>query len=120
MTDDTNPRYLIAVRYNEYEVSFHTYVSYDEAIKRHDESAQDGFETWFSIIQSTDRRQSGPMKRFALFTGSTYYPSGGWEDFKASFDTLVDALAAPREDWYHVVDLTTGEIVKAGNNDEEQ
>jgi len=54
------------------------------------------------------------MKRYALFAGDYYYPSGGWNDFRGSFETVeaaVDAVA-PHYDWYHVVDLTTGELVK--------
>ena len=33
------------------------------------------------------------LKRYMLFRFSTYYPSGGWNDFVASFDTLDEAVA---------------------------
>ncbi len=58
------------------------------------------------------------MKRYMLFAGSQYYPSGGWDDFKDSFDTCEEALVAARlqetgykgktkpvYDWFHVVDV---------------
>lgn len=66
------------------------------------------------------------MKRFALFAGDDYYPGGGWKDFRASFDTeqaAMDSFAntsrdgwvklAGSFDWWHLVDLTTGERVRA-------
>jgi hypothetical protein len=54
------------------------------------------------------------MNRFLLFTGSYYYPRGGWKDFKASFDLLEEAAQAGRNsnrEWWHIVDTETGEIV---------
>lgn len=54
------------------------------------------------------------MKRYALFSGDYYYPNGGWDDFKGTFDTINEALAAHTVEeysWFHVVDLTTGEKV---------
>lgn len=63
------------------------------------------------------------LKRFLLFQGQCHYASGGWTDFAGSFDTLADALAHPihgdrryGEDWRHVVDMSTGEIVHAEEN----
>lgn len=50
------------------------------------------------------------MKRYLLFAGDNYYPSGGWSDFIGSFDTVEQALARQcdiRRDWYHVVDTST-------------
>lgn len=32
------------------------------------------------------------MKPYLLFMGSRYYPNGGWEDFKGSYDSLEEAL----------------------------
>jgi len=58
------------------------------------------------------------FKRFVLFAGDTYYPCGGWDDFKDSFSTMVEAVEAARAwidsggSWAHVVDLETGERVK--------
>jgi hypothetical protein len=61
------------------------------------------------------------MKRFAAFEFETYYPGGGFNDFLDTFDTVEEATAAvdakhkaadafsPRG---HIVDLTTGKIVK--------
>ena len=51
------------------------------------------------------------MKPYLVFAGSMYYPLGGWEDFRDSFDTykeaeaVAKALGGTREDseWAHVV-----------------
>ncbi len=54
------------------------------------------------------------LRTFALFAGSDYYPDGGWKDYRGAFDTERDALiaaAALGADWFHVVNLPTGEIV---------
>lgn len=57
------------------------------------------------------------MKRFLLFTGLYYYPSGGMDDFREDFDTLEEALAglalflkgvaAPDLYWSHIYDTET-------------
>jgi hypothetical protein len=59
------------------------------------------------------------MRRFLLFGGSNYYPSGGWDDFMESFDSVEDAAKVAKSrgrshsnalewiDWAHVVDSTT-------------
>lgn len=58
------------------------------------------------------------MKRYLGFSGSTYYPSGGWEDFIGSFDTpeaakeaIYESHADWRYSWGHVVDQETGTVV---------
>ena len=64
------------------------------------------------------------MKRYALFAYDCYYPCGGMNDFKASFDTLEKATAAawtkiPSDDYrpvyeYDIViiwDTTTNEEI---------
>lgn len=51
------------------------------------------------------------MKRYALFAGHNYYPCGGWDDFKGSFDTPEEALALYKtgnHEWGHIVDLLLG------------
>lgn len=54
------------------------------------------------------------MKRYLLFAGDTYYPSGGWSDFVKDYDTEeeadADGLSKYGRDhqWYEVVDLETG------------
>lgn len=66
------------------------------------------------------------MKRYLLFCGDYYYPSGGWGDFRSDFDTIEDAVKEARRgeyvnsretpvpwDWWHVVDRETGEEVAA-------
>lgn len=54
------------------------------------------------------------MKRYLIFAYDSYYPGGGWNDYVGSEDTLVavgKALARNTQDWWHVVDSTTGKIV---------
>jgi len=60
-----------------------------------------------------------PIKRFMLFAYDAFYPSGGWSDFRGSFNTLDEAVAAwvalHRErllDYYQIVDLHTGEEIE--------
>ena len=60
------------------------------------------------------------MKQFLLFAGDHFYPSGGWGDFKNSFDTVEEAQEgaadelAGNSDWWQIVDITTGKVVKNG------
>lgn len=54
---------------------------------------------------------------FGVFAGNKYYPSGGWYDYKASYTSLITALEAVAEmecDWWQIVDLRIGQIVKSG------
>jgi len=57
------------------------------------------------------------MEKFLVFFGSTYYPSGGWNDFRASFNDSADAIwfaknAKPEvKKWWHVVDSELGKII---------
>jgi hypothetical protein len=54
------------------------------------------------------------MDRYLLFAGDTYYPSGGWSDFRSSHSLMLDAVQAAARlpcDWHHVVDSITGEVV---------
>lgn len=59
---------------------------------------------------------------FALFAGDVYYPSGGWNDFRGTFDTIEAAKDRYLEgemwgdhnhkwEWGHVVNLETRECV---------
>ena len=58
------------------------------------------------------------LKRFLLFANITYYAHGGWNDFIDSFDTIDAAtkhalgyVDRRNLDWWHVVDITTGQKV---------
>jgi hypothetical protein len=54
---------------------------------------------------------------FALFTGSQYYPSGGWHDYEGTYDTQLEAYEACVKiscDWWHIIDLSTGAFVDQG------
>jgi hypothetical protein len=48
------------------------------------------------------------MKRFMLFSGRNYYPKGGMQDFRGSFDTLEEAESENRKslgtDWWEIFD----------------
>ena len=57
------------------------------------------------------------MKRYLLFSGDNYYPSGGWYDFDESFDSLegarehIEKLKKEHHpDWAHIVDTETGNV----------
>jgi len=53
-------------------------------------------------------------KRYLLFAGSSYYPLGGWDDFKKSFESLDEArryIPVVREDWWQIVDTETGQVI---------
>lgn len=56
------------------------------------------------------------MKRFLLFAGSDYYPSGGWKDFQKDFDTLEEANNYIGQnynaDWFHLIDSKHMEVVR--------
>ena len=50
-------------------------------------------------------------KRFMLFAGRNYYPSGGMDDYVRSFDTVEQAISnIGFNDWMHVLDSKTGEV----------
>lgn len=57
---------------------------------------------------------SEKLKRYLVFTGSNYYPVGGWDDFKGSFDNQEEAIAFAinrKDSWWQVVDLETGKVI---------
>ena len=54
------------------------------------------------------------MKQYALFAGDEYYARGGWNDFINSFSTqegAIEETANIDKEWWHVIDLSTGEII---------
>jgi hypothetical protein len=57
------------------------------------------------------------MKRYIMFTGDTYYPNPGWYGFAKDYKTIKEIKEdlsnnfVKNYDWWHVVDLRTGEIV---------
>jgi hypothetical protein len=64
------------------------------------------------------------MNRYLLFAGYDYYPSGGWNDFRGDFENLDVAVDQARQgdkmwgaksrrdwDWWHVIDIQTGQKV---------
>jgi hypothetical protein len=60
------------------------------------------------------------VKRYLLFAGDNYYPSGGWHDSVKGYDDIDSARKAGREtagEWWHVVDLELGAIVAGDYED---
>jgi hypothetical protein len=57
------------------------------------------------------------MKRFLVFAGDFYYPSGGWGDFD-SIDEAKDKLLKIHKDWEwsQVIDSETKKEVVEGSN----
>lgn len=56
------------------------------------------------------------MKRYLVFSGSQYYPSGGWEDFINDYDNLQEAETKAKSEagvcqWAQVVDTLTKTMV---------
>lgn len=57
------------------------------------------------------------MKRYALFLGSEFYPSGGFYDLDGTTDDREEAIrravahCEDRYHWAHVIDLHTGAFV---------
>ena len=52
------------------------------------------------------------LKQFLVFAYNGYYPSGGWNDFQDSFDSLeaaAESLTMSDADFANIVDLQTGE-----------
>lgn len=71
------------------------------------------------------------MKRYLLFAGDHYYPSGGIEDYMGDYDTVEEAeiagsnkypktlyhpLGKFQYDWWQVVDSTDMKMFSGGNN----
>ncbi len=49
------------------------------------------------------------MKRYMLFAGYEYYPSGGMGDFVGYFDTMSEAVQHIQNvEWWHVLDTQRG------------
>lgn len=63
------------------------------------------------------------VKRFVWMAGYTYYASGGFHDYKGSFDTKEEAEAKQKEwkdqnpfhTWSHIADLESGEFSGQGS-----
>lgn len=56
------------------------------------------------------------MKKYMVFAGDAYYPIGGWEDFKGTFDLIEEARERARVssgDWFQIVETDTGKVVES-------
>lgn len=59
---------------------------------------------------------TNPSKIYGVFAGTHYYPGGGIHDLNELFLTREDAIEHAvkilgENDWVHVVDMTSGEIL---------
>lgn len=63
------------------------------------------------------------MTSYFLFAGDRYYPNGGWEDYRGSFETENAALESAKEHfrkeftfegWWSIVDSSKLLVVKSG------
>lgn len=55
---------------------------------------------------------------YLLFAGYSYYPSGGWKDFRGCYPSIEEAKKVFTEssyDWYHIV--SGSEIIESGHKD---
>jgi len=73
---------------------------------------------------------SEAAKRYWLFAGNDYYATGGWHDRRGMYDTIAEAVAEGKRqqtaewcnglfavhEWWHVVDIATGEIVAGSDS----
>jgi|TARA_Y100000310_G_scaffold127848_3_gene127005 hypothetical protein len=59
-------------------------------------------------------------KKFMLFSGYHYYPCGGFEDYKGSFETILQAMEnVPDEDgWCQIVRHEDFKIVATGEREQ--
>lgn len=66
-------------------------------------------------------------KRYWLFTGDCYYPKGGFDDFKMSFDKISTAykwivdnckINTGDDNWAHIYDSEKEKIIYRLNDDE--
>ena len=64
------------------------------------------------------------MKRFLVFAGTTYYPSGGWHDLHSTHDSAEEAVSAVNQHvgedslgWSHAVDTSTAKVIYRAGND---
>jgi len=62
-----------------------------------------------------------PTHRYLIFSSINYYPEGGWHDLVGSTPTREEArlLGQGTNEWYHVVDRETGDLVENGEFVEE-
>lgn len=50
------------------------------------------------------------MKRYLAFSGTAYFPLGGWGDFDGEFDTIEEAKKTVEENCAKIIDAW-GEVV---------
>jgi hypothetical protein len=53
--------------------------------------------------------------KYLVFSGYSYYPDGGWNDYDGAFSTLEEAKDSVKDfdyqQWAHIVDANSEEIV---------
>lgn len=94
-----------------------------------DRDLADLMETVADIVEPPpeDERLSLQVKRYALFGGECYYPSGGWDDFLSWHETVEKAHAGGKrflrrgdrtDRWCEIVDMRVGKIIHFANTPE--
>lgn len=75
--------------------------------------------------------------RYLVFAGQYYYPSGGWDDYRAQFDNLDEARSYAKslikfeqsylggwinvgEDWWQIISLESLTVVEHGDFHDEK
>lgn len=56
------------------------------------------------------------MNKYLLFTYDKYYPCGGMDDFRNSYDTIEECIDNLDKDLYHIIERDTFKLVNT--NDE--
>lgn len=60
-------------------------------------------------------------ERYLVFAGYYYYPSGGWDDFVDFAESIDIGIQKARNvdynDWWHIVDSETMEVVRRSSDD---
>lgn len=59
------------------------------------------------------------LKRFLIFIGDNYYPNGGSNDFKNSFDTIQeakDSTSTGHYEWAHIIDASALRVAAVNEN----
>ena len=79
------------------------------------------------IMEAANRHtMTGKQRRFLLFAGDSYYPSGGWNDFIGYFPSVeaakegalrlgIDSVYIYNFEWAHIVNGLTDEIELEGS-----
>ena len=71
---------------------------------------------YLNLKQMHGGKKAISCPNYIIFSGNVYYPTGGWEDFYDTAETLANAKHSYRNaidmnGWAHVVDMTSKKII---------